>query len=168
MTRPLLEPPFVSSAPPPNYHPSPTTATSSGNWWPYSGAKDFKSNIFVIVIFLVCALVCGLAINWTIRFFFRWWKADQREEAKGPTSVALQRRPPPTLVYSSGAELAGVDAACAICLSEFADGERVRVLPSCRHGFHVKCIEAWLASHASCPTCRAEADPEMPLPVPAN
>ncbi|CAN6480615.1 unnamed protein product [Victoria cruziana] len=164
MARSMLDPPIVSSAPPPNKQLPPSTTASSGNWWPYSGSRDFDSNLFVMIVFLVCALVCGLAINWTVRFFLRWWRDDQRPEAKAPpaTGVALRSRPPPTLVYCSGAELAGVEAACAICLSEYADGEAVRVLPRCRHGFHAKCIEAWLASHSSCPTCRAETTPVTP------
>ncbi|KAJ0985420.1 hypothetical protein J5N97_003776 [Dioscorea zingiberensis] len=43
---------------------------------------------------------------------------------------------------------------CPICLGEFEDGEKVRVLPKCNHGFHVRCIDTWLSSHSSCPTCR--------------
>ncbi|OEL14777.1 hypothetical protein BAE44_0024203 [Dichanthelium oligosanthes] len=50
---------------------------------------------------------------------------------------------------------AGVSAAeCAICLGEFGDGDKVRVLPRCYHGFHVQCIDMWLATHPSCPICR--------------
>lgn len=43
---------------------------------------------------------------------------------------------------------------CIICLGEFIDGEKIRVLPKCKHGFHVGCIDIWLLSHPSCPTCR--------------
>ncbi|KAF8733176.1 hypothetical protein HU200_015551 [Digitaria exilis] len=44
---------------------------------------------------------------------------------------------------------------CAVCLSEVADGEKVRTLPKCAHGFHVECIDMWFHSHDTCPLCRA-------------
>jgi hypothetical protein len=43
---------------------------------------------------------------------------------------------------------------CAICLDEFEDKERVRVLP-CRHKFHQVCLVPWLTEiHSSCPLCK--------------
>lgn len=44
---------------------------------------------------------------------------------------------------------------CAVCLAEFEDGVRIRVLPKCNHAFHLPCIDAWLRSHKNCPLCRA-------------
>ncbi|KAE8076380.1 hypothetical protein FH972_015036 [Carpinus fangiana] len=41
----------------------------------------------------------------------------------------------------------------AICLGEFADGDELKVLPQCGHAFHVSCIDTWLGSHSSCPSC---------------
>ncbi|XP_042012788.1 RING-H2 finger protein ATL52-like [Salvia splendens] len=46
-------------------------------------------------------------------------------------------------------------AECAVCLSEFEEEERLRLLPKCGHAFHVPCIDAWLKSHSNCPLCRA-------------
>ena len=43
---------------------------------------------------------------------------------------------------------------CAICLMEFVDGDVMRVLPHCGHGFHMNCIDRWLEFHSSCPSCR--------------
>nr|GMC85086.1 RING-H2 finger protein ATL51-like [Ipomoea batatas] len=43
---------------------------------------------------------------------------------------------------------------CVVCLSQFVQGEEVRVLVQCGHVFHVSCIETWLRSHPTCPICR--------------
>lgn len=43
-----------------------------------------------------------------------------------------------------------------MCLSEFQEEERLRMLPKCSHAFHVACIDTWLKSHSNCPLCRAE------------
>ncbi|XP_074559404.1 uncharacterized protein LOC141815358 [Curcuma longa] len=44
---------------------------------------------------------------------------------------------------------------CAVCLSEFQDGELLRLLPKCHHAFHMGCVDTWLRSHVNCPLCRA-------------
>ncbi|KAF8006754.1 hypothetical protein BT93_K0919 [Corymbia citriodora subsp. variegata] len=44
---------------------------------------------------------------------------------------------------------------CAVCLSDFEDGETGRRLPKCEHVFHADCIDTWFESHSSCPLCRA-------------
>ncbi|XP_022929946.1 E3 ubiquitin-protein ligase ATL42-like [Cucurbita moschata] len=43
---------------------------------------------------------------------------------------------------------------CAICLSKFEDIEILRLLPKCKHAFHINCIDHWLERHATCPLCR--------------
>ncbi|XP_074284653.1 RING-H2 finger protein ATL16-like [Silene latifolia] len=44
---------------------------------------------------------------------------------------------------------------CAVCLSEFQDGEKLRVIPNCCHGFHIDCIDIWLQTSDNCPLCRS-------------
>lgn len=41
---------------------------------------------------------------------------------------------------------------CSICISEFADGECMRVLP-CGHQYHVGCCDTWLQRNKRCPLC---------------
>ena len=43
---------------------------------------------------------------------------------------------------------------CAVCLSKFEDIEVLRLLPKCKHAFHIGCIDHWLEKHSSCPICR--------------
>ncbi|XP_076947981.1 NEP1-interacting protein 2-like [Bidens hawaiensis] len=45
---------------------------------------------------------------------------------------------------------------CAICLEDFENKEEVRELPSCRHMFHINCIDEWLIRQGSCPICRRD------------
>ncbi|KAK6161862.1 hypothetical protein DH2020_001703 [Rehmannia glutinosa] len=47
---------------------------------------------------------------------------------------------------------------CAVCLSKFDDTEILRLLPKCRHAFHMNCIDKWLENHSSCPLCRYKFD----------
>ncbi|CAK7325668.1 unnamed protein product [Dovyalis caffra] len=54
------------------------------------------------------------------------------------------------------------DVTCAVCLSEFKDGEEVKVLPECLHTFHVSCIDMWLSSHSNCPICRTDMGVSTP------
>ncbi|KAL7122055.1 hypothetical protein ACP275_01G021900 [Erythranthe tilingii] len=47
---------------------------------------------------------------------------------------------------------------CSVCLSRFDESEILRLLPKCRHAFHMSCIDKWLESHSSCPLCRHKFD----------
>ncbi|KAJ4913363.1 E3 ubiquitin-protein ligase ATL42 [Raphanus sativus] len=49
---------------------------------------------------------------------------------------------------------------CSVCLSKFESVEILRLLPKCRHAFHVGCIDTWLEQHATCPLCRARVSVE--------
>lgn len=44
---------------------------------------------------------------------------------------------------------------CAICLSEYQEGESLRRMP-CDHTFHRECVDHWLESRTTCPYCRAD------------
>ncbi|CAH1424659.1 unnamed protein product [Lactuca virosa] len=43
---------------------------------------------------------------------------------------------------------------CAVCLSEFSEMDKLRLLPTCSHAFHINCIDTWLLSNSTCPLCR--------------
>jgi len=54
---------------------------------------------------------------------------------------------------------------CAVCLAEFAPGERLKQLPSCSHAFHIDCIDTWLHHNVSCPLCRTVVTGGVALPL---
>ncbi|KAL6961169.1 RING-type E3 ubiquitin transferase [Sarracenia purpurea var. burkii] len=127
----------------------------------YAMNKSFDTNVVLVVSVLLCALICSLGLNSIIRCALRCSRVAASESSgdalarladTGIKKKALKRFE--TVGYSVGLKLPGSDTECAICLSEFMVGERVRVLPKCSHGFHVGCIDKWLKSHSSCPTCR--------------
>lgn len=47
---------------------------------------------------------------------------------------------------------------CAVCLAVFEDTDLLRVLPKCRHDFHVDCVDKWLEDHKGCPVCRQSVE----------
>ncbi|XP_052173177.1 RING-H2 finger protein ATL43 [Diospyros lotus] len=49
---------------------------------------------------------------------------------------------------------------CAVCLNRFESMEVLRLLPKCKHAFHVECVDTWLDAHSTCPLCRFRVDPE--------
>lgn len=56
---------------------------------------------------------------------------------------------------------------CSVCLSEFEEEDTLRLLPNCKHAFHISCIDTWLRSHTNCPLCRAGiADNSVDTPSP--
>ncbi|KAK6929798.1 Zinc finger, RING-type [Dillenia turbinata] len=44
---------------------------------------------------------------------------------------------------------------CAVCLGEFQEEEKLRILPNCSHLFHIDCIDVWLQNNSNCPLCRS-------------
>ncbi|KDP21055.1 hypothetical protein JCGZ_21526 [Jatropha curcas] len=48
---------------------------------------------------------------------------------------------------------------CSVCLGTVVESAMVRVLPNCKHMFHVECIDTWLGSNTTCPICRTVAEP---------
>ncbi|XVF83636.1 hypothetical protein PTKIN_Ptkin16aG0505900 [Pterospermum kingtungense] len=65
----------------------------------------------------------------------------------------------PAHKYRKGMGLVDDDGMCAVCLSQFEEGEELRTLPECLHSYHAPCIDLWLYSHSSCPMCRTDATP---------
>ncbi|CAO2196830.1 unnamed protein product [Urochloa humidicola] len=136
--------------------------------------SSLNATVITVLSLLLCGLVVMLAVHAFVRCAFRVtrrvcygqeeppgassgasssssYQADTRRKGSGRPRRAL----PPPVVYTPEVELAGCGAAeCAICLTEFASGDRVRALPHCNHGFHVRCIDRWLAARQTCPTCR--------------
>lgn len=80
------------------------------------------------------------------------YSSDTDSPSRGLDPKLLETIP---VVSHSGLESDVDRAECAICLGELEEGESVRLLPNCRHAFHVACVDRWFAGHTNCPVCRS-------------
>ncbi|KAJ9535830.1 hypothetical protein OSB04_un001021 [Centaurea solstitialis] len=137
---------------------SPTPSPSTEN-------KNFDANVVMVLSVLLCSIICSLVLNSIIRcVLLRCSGMVDSESITGQESTRVTSKDTgikkkalktfPTVCYREGLKLPGLDKECVICLSEFVFEEVIKVLPKCNHGFHVRCIDKWLSSHSSCPTCR--------------
>ncbi|KAF3970785.1 hypothetical protein ACB098_01G081000 [Castanea mollissima] len=134
------------------------------------------SDFVVILAALLCALICVLGLiavarcAW-LRRLSSTTTATPSPPPPSPQAAAIPTSVPPSpslankglkkkilkslpkLTFTADSA-SKFSSECAICLSEFATGDQILVLPQCSHGFHVACIETWLGSHSSCPSCR--------------
>ncbi|KAF2324807.1 hypothetical protein GH714_017211 [Hevea brasiliensis] len=136
----------------------PTTATSESSEQPATLDSDFV----VILAALLCALICVLGLIAVARC--AWLRRlSSMANASAPSTPLVPSaankglkkkilRSLPKQTFSADSATKFTD--CAICLTEFATGDEIRVLPQCGHGFHLNCIDMWLGSHSSCPSCR--------------
>lgn len=128
--------------------------------FPYVYDAGFDSILAVMATILFCSLLCSLGVSALLRcrLLCRRW----RLVSEPSLDVVVQRaqngikkmdiKSLPATIYRTDSPLRSMD--CPICLAEFVEGERVRVLPECSHSFHAECIDTWLLSNPSCPSCR--------------
>lgn len=128
-------------------------------------------SLFVVVLFIVF-------IHFYLRFLHRRRRQSRlinleqqisradRENHTAAATVAsktgldpvLIARVLPESIYKQ-ADHHGEIVECSICLSNIEEKAAVRILPNCKHIFHVECIDMWLRSNTTCPVCRAAAEP---------
>ncbi|KAF8098357.1 hypothetical protein N665_0268s0026 [Sinapis alba] len=145
--------------------------------------RDLDHKIKKIIIITACSVITTLFLLSLLVLCFKWYNRRRRsialsrsiEEARtwdfdGPSSPVIIDHPVwhirtvglnPTVISSikvckyskRDGVVEGTD--CSVCLSEFEEEEMLRLLPKCRHAFHLSCIDTWLRSHTNCPLCRA-------------
>ncbi|XP_021713932.1 RING-H2 finger protein ATL78-like [Chenopodium quinoa] len=150
-------PPTSATPPPPPMANNPVDPTE-----PYSGTNGFDANVVMVLSVLLCALICSLGLNSIIKCALRcsnFMPTESNDSNNDPSSedTGIKKKALKTFAvvnYSPNLKLPGLGTECVICLSDFAPGEKLRLLPKCQHGFHIKCIDKWLNTHSSCPTCR--------------
>ncbi|KMT09211.1 hypothetical protein BVRB_6g133130 [Beta vulgaris subsp. vulgaris] len=146
----------------PNSHPNPAPPPADYVTYPSSRrGSSIDADVVMIFSVLLCLLIFSICVNCLIRCMLKCFVVitaqDQSNLQKKIISNGVDKRALrtfPVVKYSKEVKIQGLSTECVICLSEFKGGEKVRILPKCNHGFHVHCIDKWLSSQSSCPTCR--------------
>ncbi|GMG99340.1 hypothetical protein Nepgr_001180 [Nepenthes gracilis] len=153
--------------PPPPPPPPPLTASSPDT-------KISPAVLFIIVILAFVFFISGL-LHLLVRFLTKHPFSSSNSDSNGypeiSASDALQRQLQQLFnLHDSGLDQAFIDTLpvflyeeivgpkepfdCAVCLSEFSEKDKLRLLPMCSHAFHINCIDTWLLSNSTCPLCR--------------
>ncbi|KAL4560448.1 hypothetical protein LXL04_032599 [Taraxacum kok-saghyz] len=130
-----------------------------------SSSKTFSTNSFFTPLF-ICILGIGataLAILiyhlLVVRYCMRRQAARMASiqtlaGAEIPTGVDEKTLLTIPIIAYTKPDSATDPYECAVCLGDVDNGDMVRMLPNCKHMFHVRCIDDWFAGHTSCPVCR--------------
>ncbi|KAJ9170317.1 hypothetical protein P3X46_018433 [Hevea brasiliensis] len=85
--------------------------------------------------------------------------SDKRSVISTVQYLQLIEEKNPAILYTEKLRQQSV-IECAVCLSEFLEGESVRKL-KCKHTFHKDCLDKWLQQYlATCPLCRTKVLPD--------
>ncbi|KAK4348020.1 hypothetical protein RND71_034359 [Anisodus tanguticus] len=123
---------------------------------------NVEPDYVVIIAALLCALICIIGLIAVARC--AWMRRTGRAsggQSLPSTSTAANKglkkkvlKSLPKFSFDPSSAMTRSSVECAICLADYAEGDEVKVLPQCGHGFHAQCVDTWLGSHSSCPSCR--------------
>lgn len=150
---------------PPQYGSAPGYAISG---------KIMMSAILCLFLVVLIVFLLHLYARWIWQHSARFSRGNRRRSASRRRRLRFSGQIPaslrntgldsailqilPMFVYKSQDFIDGLE--CAVCLCELEENEKARLLPNCKHGFHVECIDMWFRSHSTCPLCRTAAKPE--------
>ncbi|XP_058216616.1 E3 ubiquitin-protein ligase ATL42-like [Rhododendron vialii] len=126
-------------------------------------AGNFQLSFTVIILFLILTILLSIVLALYTRFCLRISAVRTNQETpdgliirQDPRSSGIDRTVIESLPFFKFSALRGLRGGleCAVCLSKFEDVEVLRLLPKCRHAFHIDCVDRWLQNHSSCPLCR--------------
>ncbi|CAE6044932.1 unnamed protein product [Arabidopsis arenosa] len=134
-------------------------------FWQNSTSYDASSKIMLgtIVFFSIIIIIVFLY------YLYEKFVIRRRRSTFQDLSFSVASHPPkrgldklviaflPTFVVGGKNDVAGTE--CAVCLSLLEEKDNARMLPNCKHVFHVTCVDTWLTTQSTCPVCRTEVEP---------
>ncbi|KAK9103909.1 hypothetical protein Sjap_021163 [Stephania japonica] len=58
----------------------------------------------------------------------------------------------PVIIFDE--KISTKESQCCVCLGDFEPKEQLHQIPSCKHVFHISCIQHWFQTSFTCPLCR--------------
>ncbi|CAL5038853.1 unnamed protein product [Urochloa decumbens] len=140
-----------------------TTMTSPKHHHPPTkGALIFSfasAGVTVFAVLAVVVLFCRYRVRGRAPVSAAAVAGGGNNPAGRRAGVDIAKLPEFAYAESARRDDGGRAAQCSVCLGTVLAGEMVRRLPLCKHLYHVECIDMWLASHTTCPLCRADVEP---------
>ncbi|XP_064638644.1 E3 ubiquitin-protein ligase RNF13-like [Lineus longissimus] len=100
------------------------------------------------------AIVVGVCFILMVIFMVAKWVRDIRKKRRSRLSKSHLKKIP-IKKFKKGDHY----DCCAICLDDYEEGDKMRVLP-CSHAYHVKCVDPWLLNNKrTCPVCKRKVFP---------
>ena len=137
----------------------------------YSGS--FFTPLLISLAGIITSSLVIVAYHLILVRYCLWRRRQQQlnnrhlQEMPGGQSKGVDQKILDTIPILSYSTKKGADQIeCVVCLGELEEGDMVRLLPNCRHEFHVPCIDKWFMAHSNCPVCRSPiVAPIIPPPV---
>ncbi|XP_024018539.1 E3 ubiquitin-protein ligase ATL42-like [Morus notabilis] len=132
---------------------------------------NYKASLIVVlgVLAILLATVMSFLLLAFVKFCYRRESADRNPPQNNTGLISstnrfsgIDRTVIESLPFFRFSSLKGSKEGleCVVCLSKFEDVEVLRMLPKCKHAFHINCIDHWLEKHSSCPLCRQKVSSE--------
>ncbi|KAF8377254.1 hypothetical protein HHK36_030629 [Tetracentron sinense] len=118
--------------------------------------SEFFSDLYFMIVTVFSLILLQIlslirSTSWSLRSSHKRWRATRKYQALIEEKI-------PTFRYRSESMPELIE--CAVCLSKFQEGEKIREL-KCNHVFHKDCLGKWLQhDSATCPLCRSSVLPE--------
>ncbi|KAF7143200.1 hypothetical protein RHSIM_Rhsim05G0043300 [Rhododendron simsii] len=125
--------------------------------------NNFQPSIAVVLVILVIMILLSIVLAMYTKFGRRIGVLPDNNRQMptglmrpGAISSGIDKIVIESLPFFKFSSLKGLRGGleCAVCLSKFEDVEVLRLLPKCKHAFHINCVDQWLENHSSCPLCR--------------
>ncbi|KAG2290344.1 hypothetical protein Bca52824_049948 [Brassica carinata] len=141
------------------------------DFWQNAASYHGSSKILIVIILVFSIFILVVcAYHLYPRFVLR---GGRRSTFQGRSFTVVTQPPkrglgkvaiaslPTFVVGVNGDDVPATE--CAVCLALLEEKDTARMLPNCKHVFHMTCVDTWLTTHSTCPICRTEVEPSQRL-----